>query len=847
MNPRVFKGQKHKLLVSVVMVIFLASCTLYNHPEKLLYGNLQPGNQIQNYLSGSETSSDQELIAILTKVKANKKTKALIEKHTENIVTLYKTNTLNLIQHNYDQNSLLAENVNSITDLSSVVSTLVSLYPIDAYRLLSYFNANNVIDHDQLIAIAVNNNLDPSIVLSATASGYENTVTPLINSAGIVIYGQDEGSSSDVKYREASTDEWQAGLSLAWEPIYGALSGSIVHLNADTAYEIVVEVTNYDGYKEEYSFSFQTRPNSPPIDSNKIYYLSEIYSGGQLDLEALNIFGSEDGYAKIIGDGQVIEASNDYLAAVNIGSQAYIMLENLTIRGGERYGIFAENTHDIWIKGCDISEYGRVATVYKDGKGYASESSSSPINYDSGIYLEKTGVSVIEECDIHSPNGKANHWGDGHPNGPNALQVWAYHPDTEFRGQMIVRNNRFFGEDNHRFNDVIEGRKNFYRTGGFVRDSAIYGNYLAYANDDLIEIDGGQRNVLVYENELTEGYAGVSIAPNMLGPSYLFHNHIHDLGDERGKEWTAIKAGGLIAKPGGQTFIFENYINVNRNGLASSGVNGDATYWVATQNNVVVSAQYNNLVGLGIYDKYKYHASSFTNDLIFNKKIKAPFLDISYENYLPHPQTEDSDYANDIQLQTPYTLVVNDDFLIANFSRVTTQTQARDNWEFNPSNFVFSPFHDQTKYGAISPIASTGVSLNGNIWSKIEANLSITSETVLTLELEVQGLPEIVGLAFENDNKVTKSNIIQFYGSQSYGINGKSYLTDENSIIDFPIGEYFQGEYQYLVFILDNDISQSKNESEVTFKNISIEEQTENSNLENDADIKRILVGIGEQ
>ena len=194
----------------------------------------------------------------------------------------------------------------------------------------------------------------------------ENSVTPLIHSAGIVIYGQDEDNTSDVRYREVGDNTWLPALELAWEPIYGALSGSIVHLNADTAYEVEVEITDYDGDTQEYSFDFKTRPNSPPIDPNKIYYLSEIYSGGHLDLEALNIYGSEDGYAKIIGDGQIVQASDDVVAAINIGSQSYIVLENLTIEGGKRYGIYAKNTHHIWIRGCNISRYGQLPGYYKN-------------------------------------------------------------------------------------------------------------------------------------------------------------------------------------------------------------------------------------------------------------------------------------------------------------------------------------------------------------------------------------------------------------------------------------------------------------------------------------------------
>lgn len=43
----------------------------------------------------------------------------------------------------------------------------------------------------------------------------------------------------------------------------------------------------------------------------------------------------------------------------------------------------------------------------------------------------------------------------------------------------------------YRFNDVIEGRYNVLWEGGFVWDLVIYGNYLVFVNDDLIEFDGG--------------------------------------------------------------------------------------------------------------------------------------------------------------------------------------------------------------------------------------------------------------------------------------------------------------------------------------------------------------------
>lgn len=811
----------------ITLMMTLASCSVSKRPKQDNSVNNQLGAAIQIHLAASKASSELEITTALSKMKTSRSAKVIISKHRDSIIHLYSTDTLLLVIKNKYRDNEISEKLINFDDTPLAISTLISLFPIDAYRILTYATEKSLIDKRSLLAIAVENNLDPTIVLDATATGTENRVTPLIHSAGLVIYGQDEDSSSEVKYRKVGDNAWLPALKLAWEPIYGALSGSIVHLEPETQYEVEVIVTDYLKTKKQYFFDFKTRPNSPPIDPEKIYYLSEIYNGGQLDLEALNIYGDEHGYAKIIGDGTVIEAPEEYLSAVNIGSQAYIMLENLTIKGGQRYGIFAKNTHNIWIKGCNISEYGRIPTVFKNGKGYSSETSGTPINYDSGIYLEKTGVSVVEECEIHNPNHNANHWGYGHPNGPNALQVYAYHPDENYRGQIIVRNNRFYGTNTHRFNDVIEGRKNFHRTGGFIRDSAIYGNYLAFANDDLIEIDGGQRNVLVYENELTQGYSGISIAPNMLGPSYLFHNYIHDLGDERGKEWTAIKAGGLLAKPAGKSFVFENYINTDRNGIAASGVNGDTTFWVELRNNVIINHLLDNKVGLGIYDKEKYPFSYFINNFIYNTKALGAINEVLSANITPHPQSLDPSLINPFIESPSINLPISQSDWINNFSRNSSATflpNAPQNEEFVLiDRDKLSKFHKQAKAGEFEVKNDSTLKLKGNIWYKIPFIYQPTKESVLSLEFKTEGEVEIVGIGLETNNYLTRSKVFQLEGSQVYGNPVTNIAVADNGFkrAEIKLGEYDLEEIKYIVFILDNDVDIDGTESEVEFRSLN--------------------------
>lgn len=643
-----------------VSISLLSACT--STPS---HKTLQAGVEIHNYLASISQSDDAEMLDAIRQYEPGAEfPKETWSNSVQNILLLYRNGlTGDYKEFNYQRLEKL------VISQPELLTLVLQLYPINRTTILKTLNYETSLPKELALNAAIEANIDPTLVLPAPKGGFVDTVTPLIHSASIVLYNKIESSKNTVEYRRVGNEEWMESFDLTWEPVYGSLSGSLVYLDADTSYDVRVTVIE-ESNTSTHNFSFSTKPNTPPINPDKIYYLSDIYSGGQLNLEELNIFGSEDGYAKIVGDGTVIDAGNDVLSAVHIGRQAYVMLENLTIKGGRRYGIYSDRTHHIWIEGCDISNFGRAPAEHRNGIAYQNDTVTTPINYDSGIYLEKTGVSVIEDCNIHTPNVGANHWGYGHPKGANAIQVWAFHPSEEYRGQMIIRNNRLYGTNEIRFNDVIEGRKNTWRNGGFVRDSAIYGNYLAYANDDLIELDGGQRNVLFYDNELTQGYAGVSIAPNMLGPSYIFHNYIHDLGDQRKKEWTAIKAGGLLSKPSGKAFIIENLIVTNRNGIAASRVANDNTFWLDVRNNIIITRKNSNKVGYGIFDEQYYDGSSFLNNLIHNVSTGRPKTQFTATETSIHPLSYDEEFVSSItESIRNATLPLSPEFLLPAISR----------------------------------------------------------------------------------------------------------------------------------------------------------------------------------
>ena len=805
-----------------LLTFLMLSCATVNKNDKDYTKGGQPGDILHNYLNAN-ISDNNTVNSLLADYKGPTNLSTIVEKYEDDIAQLYKQKVLSHKPSlSEDAKKRLFANITS-----NQASALFALYPIDTAKWMKIISTYSGLSKNDIYESAITAGLDPSIVFAASASGFEDTATPLINSIGLVIYGQDEESTATVKFRAENDTYWREGLDLAWEPIYGSFAGSIVYLEANTTYHIEVTITDVYGDIVKHSFQTTTKPNTPPIDPNKIYYLSEIYSGGQLDLESLNIEGSANGYAKIIGDGPVIEADSDVLAAVNIGNNSYVMLENLTVKGGQRYGILAKKAHHIWIKGCNVSEYGREAVDIRNGVAYSSTTNNSPINYDSGIYLERSGIAVIEECEIHSPNLGANSWAVGHPKGANALQVWAYHDSDAYRGEFIVRNNRFYGAPDHRFNDVIEGRKNFERRGGFVKNSAIYGNYLAYANDDLIEIDGGQQNVLVYDNEMEQGYAGISIAPNTLGPSYIFHNYIHNLGDETGKEWTAIKAGGLISKPAGRTFVFENVIDVERNGIAASKVNNDTTFWVTTQNNIILTQNTGYSVGYCIFDKEKYLGSTSTNDLCFNENSGDARYEFNLDNVIEHPYSDDFSYIESLQSSSEPTLYVPEEFKIPNFStEVALQAiveQQPTVWEFKASEIEYSGFPKQYRYGTTTITDDNTVTLTGNNWQMFPISYTLTANSVLELELEVEGNPEVVGIGFETDTKLNSSRVVKFYGKQAWGIRGEDSFAPKSSTITFPIGQYVKGKVNYLILVLDNDDIESwRNRDRAVFKKLVI-------------------------
>jgi hypothetical protein len=207
--------------------------------------------------------------------------------------------------------------------------------------------------------------------------------------------------------------------------------------------------------------------------------------------------------------------------------------------------------------------------------------------------------------------------------------------------------------------------------GGFLRDSAIHDNYFAYANDDIMELDGGQSNVLVYNNEIEQGFCGISAVPNMVGPNYIFNNYIHDIGDERGGNWAAVKLGGLLSAPAGKSHIFNNLIITSSNGISQSNWYGDRSYWMHTQNNIILTTffryeGYNK--GLAIFDSQNYQMSKVVNNLMFNVPADDVYINAEVDIQWQNTINRDALDLETLKNNKKHELFVPAQYLLPNFS-----------------------------------------------------------------------------------------------------------------------------------------------------------------------------------
>ncbi|NUQ01281.1 MAG: hypothetical protein HUU35_15650, partial [Armatimonadetes bacterium] len=367
-----------------------------------------------------------------------------------------------------------------------------------------------------------------------------------------VYYRSPELPGLGFRYRRAG-GAWEAALPPVYVREDAMYRGSLVRLDEGADYE--VQVTDAGGGVLQQG-TFRTWSSTVPIARTVV--LDETSFDGSLRITDK---GSPEGWIKYTAKEGFVLRNDRQDALLDLVRAQYVVLEGLTLRGGQRDAVILDRCENVRVVNCDIAGWGRPGTQRFDLNGMYYTPGGEAINWDTAIRISRCKNTVIERCYIHDPVTTANSWYYAHPAGPQALGI-------DRPQSTVIRYNDFVGSDEHRWNDAIEGAGNFDSDGGFNRDADIYGEFHCFANDDAIEIDGGQINVRVFDNKYEGCLCGVSIQGCMAGPSYVFDNLLVNMGDERGHAGQTIKTSSNQSGPSAVSFILGNTTYGNSSDLS---------------------------------------------------------------------------------------------------------------------------------------------------------------------------------------------------------------------------------------------------------------------------------------
>ncbi|WP_299436383.1 T9SS type A sorting domain-containing protein [uncultured Aquimarina sp.] len=140
----------------------------------------------------------------------------------------------------------------------------------------------------------------------------------------------------------------------------------------------------------------------------------------------------------------------------------------------------------------------------------------------------------------------------------------------------------------------------------------------------------------------------------------------------------------------------------------------------------------------------------------------------------------------------------------------------------NFNDFAITSFSNQDSAGDFS-IGSGGdaLSLSNNTWKYIGLNYTVTANTVIEFEFSSTSQGEIHAVGFENNNSLTSSRYFKVHGTQNYGVTNFDNYSSGTTTYVIPVGAFYTGDMDRLVFINDNDAGSGNNS---IFSNVKIYE-----------------------
>jgi hypothetical protein len=376
----------------------------------------------------------------------------------------------------------------------------------------------------------------------------------------IGLYWSPQGGAAEkqvlVRYRKQGDSDWREALPMRYNPIPKTeedltdYRGSIVHLTPRTTYEVQLTL---EGTSKTTSLTATTWCEDFPVgetvritDRDKPLAITES--------------GTSDAYRVYDARNSTIDVQHKHDNCITIDA-SHVIVRGFTLKGAGA----ADNTrpkpigairiiggHDVVIEDCDILDWGRLNP--KTGFGF---------NYESAIFSSCDTLQrlVIQRCRMHHPTFDGSNWYEPkyptHSMGPQCITLF------NAGGNHVIRYNECYSDMEHMFNDIIGGGSNGSFRGSPGPDSDIYGNFVSHCWDDGLEVEGGSRNVRVWDNYIAQSMMMIGNAADSIGPLYIWRNVCTR------SQWKPDSKGGYFLKMGfaggeqwmtGHMYVFHNTI-----------------------------------------------------------------------------------------------------------------------------------------------------------------------------------------------------------------------------------------------------------------------------------------------
>lgn len=389
------------------------------------------------------------------------------------------------------------------------------------------------------------------------------------------LYWSPEGGAAGkqvaVRYRRQGKADWSEGLPMRYNPIPDTdndltdYRGSIVHLAPATTYEVELTLAGT-----------QTRTTLTATTRSEDFPVGETVRVSDRDTPlAITESGTPNAWRVYDGRGTTIDVRHRHDSCITIDA-SWVIVRGFTLKGAGAVdsagrspigAIRIEGGRDIVVEDCDISDWGRLNP--KTGFGF---------DYDSAIFSRRADVErlVVQRCKLHHPRYDGSTWYEPvhptHTMGPQCITLF------NTAGNHVLRYNECYSDMEHMYNDIIGGGSNGSFRGSPGPDSDIYGNLISHCWDDGLEVEGGSRNVRVWDNYITQSMMMIGNAAASIGPLYIWRNVVarsQSQPDAGGGNFLKMGYAGGENWMTGHMYIFHNTIFRSDEWLPTGGLGGN--------------------------------------------------------------------------------------------------------------------------------------------------------------------------------------------------------------------------------------------------------------------------------